>query len=121
VYLLDMTGQAPVITATRSLPAKMAQICLDQAWLANAGVHFLFMTDLKALDQARGVRGYRHAMMTAGRLGERLYLVATAMGLGCCGIGAFYDMEVAEFLGLGETSRMLYLVAAGPVKGGISH
>jgi nitroreductase len=59
-------------------------------------------------------------MMRAGQLGERLYLVATALGLGCCGIGAFYDMEAVELLGLESTSRMLYLVGVGPVKGGIS-
>lgn len=55
-------------------------------------------------------------MMLAGRMGERLYLTATAMGLGCCGIGAFYDVEVTELLGLSDVSRLLYLVAVGPVK-----
>jgi nitroreductase len=98
---------------------QMARICLDQAWLAGAAVHFLFMADLKVLDQMWGPRGYRYAMMTAGRLGQRVYLATTAMGLGCCGIGAFYDMEAANLLGLNKESRLLYLVAAGPVKSGI--
>jgi nitroreductase len=55
-------------------------------------------------------------MLTAGRLGERLYLAATALGLGCCGIGAFYDFEAVELLDLKKESRLLYLVAVGPVK-----
>ena len=38
------------------------------------------------------------------------------MQLGCCGIGAFYDDEVAELLGLNEQSRLLYMVATGPIK-----
>jgi nitroreductase len=57
-------------------------------------------------------------MMTAGRLGERLYLVATAMGLGCCGIGAFYDREGSDLLGLSWESGLLYVVGIGPVKFG---
>ena len=98
---------------------KMAHICLDQQWLANAAFHFLFLADLEGLDRQWGARGYRYAMMEAGRLGERLYLAATAMGLGCCGIGAFFDGEAAELLGINKRSRLLYLVAVGPVKGGL--
>jgi SagB-type dehydrogenase family enzyme len=94
----------------------MARICLDQMWLAHAGIHFLFLVDLDMLERSQGPRGYRHAMMSAGRLGQRLYLAATALGLGCCGIGAFYDREAAEFLGLRQSCRLLYLVAVGRVK-----
>ncbi len=94
----------------------MAHICLDQEWLANAAVHFVFLADIEMLDRYYGARGYRYAMMVSGRMGERLYLAATAMGLGCCGIGAFYDTEAAQLLGLTNTSRLLYLVAVGPVK-----
>ena len=74
------------------------------------------MTNTEELEHRWGARGYRYAMMTAGRLGERLYLVATSLGLGCCGIGAFYDGDAAELLGLNSDSRMLYLVSVGPVK-----
>jgi len=55
-------------------------------------------------------------MMMAGSMGERLYLTASALGLGCCGIGAFYDREASELLGLNSESRALYVVATGPAK-----
>jgi SagB-type dehydrogenase family enzyme len=51
-------------------------------------------------DPAGAARGYRHAFLEAGLVGERLYLEATALGLGCCGVGAFYDDEAAALLGL---------------------
>lgn len=95
---------------------EMAAVCLNQAWLANAAVHFLFLADLKVLENNWGARGYRYGMAQAGRMGERLYLTATAMGLGCCGIGAFYDEDAAEIIGLNAESRLLYLVGIGPVK-----
>jgi SagB-type dehydrogenase family enzyme len=94
----------------------MTHICLDQKWLANAAVHFVFLTDVEILDSYYGARGYRYAMMVSGRMGERLYLASTAMGLGCCGIGAFYDFEASQLLELTSNSRLLYLVAVGPVK-----
>jgi nitroreductase len=95
---------------------KMADVCLNQGWLASAAVHFLFLADLRSMDAAHGPRGYRYLMLAAGRLGQRVYVVSTAMGLGCCGVGAFYDKEASEVLGLNEGSRLLYLVAVGFVK-----
>lgn len=115
-YLLDREKQATARIAAGERLQRMAEICLDQAWLANAGVHFLFLADLEHVDRTWGPRGYRYAMMTAGRLGQRLYIAATAMGLGCCGIGALYDGEARAWLGLNEGSRLLYLVAVGEVK-----
>jgi SagB-type dehydrogenase family enzyme len=100
-----------------SFVEQMAGICLDQLWLANAGALFLFMANLKALDDSCGARGYRYAMLDAGELGQRLYMGSTALGLGCCGIGAFYDNEARDLLSLNDESYLLYLVAVGKVKG----
>ncbi len=94
----------------------MAHSCLDQHWLSNAAVHFLFVADLEQADLIWGARAYRHFMIHSGRLGQRLYLEATAMNIGCCGIGAFYDSEAAQLLGLNGGERLLYLLALGPVK-----
>jgi len=116
VYLLDTASRSHARVHHGSVVDRMAHICLDQMWTAHAAVHFVFMSNLEVVDRIWGPRGYRYAMMTAGRLGERLYLMATAMGLGCCGIGAFYDIEAATLLGLNPASRLLYLVAVGPVK-----
>jgi SagB-type dehydrogenase family enzyme len=115
-YLLETSKRAFGQVTSGSFTKMAAHICLDQAWLAQAAVHFLFFSNPDLLDRTWGARGYRYAMLTAGRMGERLYLAATALYLGCCGIGAFYDLEVAELLGLNPNSRLLYIVAVGPVK-----
>ena len=94
----------------------MAAICLEQAWLKNANLHFLFMSNLEETDKYLGPRGYRYAMMEAGRLGQALYVGATALGLGCCGIGAMFDYEARQLLSLNESSFLLYLVAVGMTK-----
>ena len=51
-------------------------------------------------DPAGPARGYRHAFLEAGLVGERLYLQAQALGLGVCAVGAFYDDEAAALIGI---------------------
>ncbi len=115
-YLLDGARRRFGLVEEGGLVEKMAAVCLDQQWLSQAAVHVLFMANLDCLDRWFGPRGYRHAMLCAGCLGQVVYLGATAMGLGACGIGALYDDEAQALLGLNEQSVLLYLVAAGPVK-----
>jgi SagB-type dehydrogenase family enzyme len=119
-YLLDTTNHKLAQVCAGEYRTKMTAICLDQAWLANAAVHMVLMADLAEVDWVWGPRGYRYAMMTAGRLGHTVYLAATALGLGCCGIGAFYDKEAAQILGLDNNTAMLYLLAVGQIKKSIS-
>lgn len=115
-YLLDPENRRIGLAAMGDKIREMATVCLDQEWLANSALHFLFMTNLDFIDRSRGARGYRHALMTAGRLGQAIYLGATALGLGCCGIGALYDGEARALLGLNDESALLYVVAVGAVK-----
>ncbi len=115
-YMLDPLKRKTGIINKGEYTKIMAAVCLDQQWLANAAVHFLFLADLNALDTHFGPRGYRYIMMESGRIGQRIYLAATSLGLGCCGIGALYDFEAKDILELNETSALLYLVAAGQVK-----
>ncbi len=116
-YLTDAVNKTAGYVDFEPTTGKMADVCLNQQWLCSASVHFLFMANLKMIDQFWGPRGYRYAMMTAGRLGHTLYLGATALGLGCCGIGAFYDNEAKNILGLNPESYLLYLIAGVEVKG----
>jgi len=115
-YLLDTDSRTILLASKGTFANQMAHVCLDQAWLGNCAAHFLFLSNLESLDRTWGPRGYRYAMLTAGRLGQRLYLTATSMRIGCCGIGAFYDKEAAELLGLNDRSALLYLIAVGPLK-----
>ena len=115
-YLLDPQARQYALVSPGQLSTPMAAVCLNQDWLKNAGVHFLFMLNPGYLDETCGPRGYRYAMIQAGFLGQMIYLGATALGLGACGIGAIYDDEAEVLLDLGNGSGLGYLVAAGIVK-----
>jgi len=116
MYLMDLSASRYTLIRPGHFIEAMSRICLEQVWLANAAIHFIFLSNPGKLDEIGGARGYRYAMMTAGRLGQRLYLGATTLGLGCCGIGAFYDEEASRLLNLPASARILYLVGVGPVK-----
>ncbi len=94
---------------------ELARACLGQPWVGQAAMILVLWHDLGRLCEASGARAYRHAMLAAGRAGQRLYLAATALGLGCCGVGAFYDDEAARLAGLPPGGDVLYLLACGPV------
>jgi SagB-type dehydrogenase family enzyme len=115
-YLLARSTETMFLVSPGCMTGDMAHICLEQAWLANSAVHFVFLSNLQRLGSIWGARGYRYACLTAGRLGQRIYLGATALGLGCCGIGAFYDGEAATLLGVNDMTALLYVVAVGAVK-----
>jgi len=116
-YQLDPREPALGKIASGHFTAPMAAVCLNQAWLARAAVHFVLSADLGAVENHLGPRGYRRTLIQAGSLGQTIYLAATALGLGACGIGAYYDHEARQLLGLKAECHMLYLLAAGPVKG----
>ena len=117
IYLLDTTKRAIGPVCEGGYSVKMATACLGQAWLGNAAVQVVFLSDIEWLENTLGPRSYRYAMLDAGRMGQALYIGSTALGLGCCGIGAFYDEDARQVLALSRDTFMLYLVAAGRVKG----
>jgi nitroreductase len=55
--------------------------------------------------------------MDAGHIGQALYLSATALDLGCCTVGAFFDEEVDHMIGVdGKNELSVYLGAIGHVR-----
>ncbi len=115
-YLVEPEETSVGFIKSGNFQTAMAQVCLDQMWLMNSNALFVFLADLQDLENRFGPRGYRYAMIEAGSLGQRLYLAAGGLDLGCCGIGAFYDNEAMDLLDLSGGQRMFYLVAVGTIK-----
>jgi len=89
---------------------------LDQGMVAKSAVLFIWTAVfLRALWKYRD-RCVRYVCMDAGHIAQNLQLVATALGLGCCPIGAFYDDEINGVLRVdGEEETAIYLAAVGRV------
>jgi len=99
------------------LRAAARAAALDQDVIGEAAAVLVLSIDRAALaaDPHGAARGYRHAYLEAGMVGERVYLEAGARGLGACAVGAFYDDEAAALVAL-DASRewVVHFAALGP-------
>ncbi|MGB3291407.1 MAG: SagB/ThcOx family dehydrogenase [Phormidesmis sp.] len=87
---------------------------LNQDFLGDAQVCFVISGIFQRTRWKYHERAYRYVLMEAGHLGQNLYLTATALGLGVCGVGAFFDDPLNKLLGIdGRTEAALYLVTVG--------
>ncbi|MEA3347641.1 MAG: SagB/ThcOx family dehydrogenase [Pseudomonadota bacterium] len=117
LYLFDPAAGRFGCLGDQDRRRAVAVASLDQRWLKRAALQFIFLADLEADQELHGPRSYRYLQIVAGCLGQRLYLGATALGLGCCAVGAFYDRELARTCCLPENFDPLYLLAVGSVAG----
>ena len=102
-----------------ALRATARAAALDQDVVGDAAAVFVLSIDRAtfAADPFGPARGYRHAFLEAGLVGERVYLEAAARGLGACAVGAFYDDEAAVLVGVDPTREWVVHFAALGVKG----
>lgn len=84
-----------------------------QGWAAKASVVFYWSMVPYRAEWRYGIYAHRIAMMDIGHVGENLYLAATALGLGTCGIGAFQHELCCRLFGLNEKEE--YIVYTSPV------
>jgi nitroreductase len=102
--------------ANVDLRAAARAAALDQEVIGDAAAVFVLSVDRATLaaDPAGPARGYRHAFLEAGMVGERLYLEAGARGLGACAVGAFYDDEAAALVAIDPAREwVLHFTAIG--------
>ena len=69
----------------------LADMTIGQEMIRDANVMVLISAVFQRTMWKYGQRGYRFVSMEAGHLGQNLYLVATALGLGAVAIGGFFD------------------------------
>ncbi|MBD3202613.1 MAG: SagB/ThcOx family dehydrogenase, partial [Candidatus Lokiarchaeota archaeon] len=59
-------------------------------------------------------RCYRYIYLDCGHIGQNLYLAAEALELGICTIGAIFDDELNNLLGLdGKNETVIYVGVVG--------
>jgi SagB-type dehydrogenase family enzyme len=87
---------------------------LDQDVIGDAAAVLVLSIDRAtfAADASGPARGYRHALIEAGLVGERVYLAAGALGLATCAVGAFYDDEAAALVGIDPAHEWVIHFAA---------
>lgn len=92
----------------------VAAACLDQKFMAQSAVCFLWSAVFRRCMTKYGNRGLRYVLLDAGHICQNLLVAAEATGCGGCPVAAFYDNEINDLLQLdpGEES-ILYAAAVG--------
>jgi SagB-type dehydrogenase family enzyme len=94
--------------------AELSQAGLGQEMLEEAACVFVWTAIIGRSKWKYRERGYRYIYMDVGHIGQTLYLAATALDLGCCTVGAFFDEEVDHVIGAdGKNEVSIYLGAVG--------
>jgi len=89
---------------------------LSQGFLGQAAAVFIWTGVLNRSQWKYRERAIRYLFLDAGHLCQNLMLAATALGLGVCPVGAFFDGEVEALVGAdGMEEVALYLAAVGPL------
>jgi SagB-type dehydrogenase family enzyme len=106
--LLERVLDAPV-------PSRMvSQLFLGQPYAGEAAAVIVLTAVLARSLKKYGDRGYRYVLFEAGHVAQNVNLTATALGLGTCNFGGFFDDDVAAVLGVDpDEEAPLYGIALG--------
>lgn len=95
----------------------LSRAALEQGWLERASCVLLWTAVIERSKRKYRERAFRYIYMDAGHIGQNLYLAATALGLGCCTVGAFFDAEIDRLIGIdGVKEVSIYLGAVGRIR-----
>jgi SagB-type dehydrogenase family enzyme len=95
----------------------LAQAALGQRMVMKAPVVFVWSALVERSKWKYEQRAYRYIYLDAGHIAQNLALAAVALGLGSCQIGAFFDSEANEVIGLdGVEETVIYMTSVGSLK-----
>jgi SagB-type dehydrogenase family enzyme len=114
LYHYDVKEARLIFLKEGHFGSELSQAGLGQGMLEEAGCVFVWTAVVGRSKWKYGERAYRYIYMDVGHIGQALYLAATALSLGCCTVGAFFDEEVDRVIGAdGKKEISVYLGAVG--------
>jgi SagB-type dehydrogenase family enzyme len=114
LYRFDGTNARVLLIRASDLTSRLATTLSEPELPSRSALQFFIVADLARLAARYGERGYRYALVEAGRIARDLDLVATALGLTAITTGEFRDREIDALFGLdGLATSALLMVAVG--------
>ncbi len=117
LYHLDIKENQVILLKEGNFGHDLSRAGLGQEMLEEASCIFVWTAIVKRSKWKYRERAYRYIYMDVGHIGQNLYLAATAMNLGCCTVGAFFDEEMDRLIGVdGKEEISVYLGAVGRIR-----
>lgn len=118
LYHYEVSSGLLELLKAGSFGEALSASAFGQKMCQKAPVVFIWSAIPRRTMAKYGSRGIRYIFMDAAHICENLLLTAHALELGACAIGAFFDDEVNDLLGLdGIEETVIYMASVGhPVK-----
>ena len=114
IYFFDVVEFRLSLIKEGDFSRPIAGAALNQDLAAEAAVVFVWVAVIQRCRQKYRQRAYRYIYLDCGHIAQNLYLAATALHLGCCGIAAMFDDEVNDLVGVdGKEETAIYLATVG--------
>jgi SagB-type dehydrogenase family enzyme len=114
LYHYDVKETQLVLLKEGQFGPELSEAGLGQEMLEEAACVFVWTAIVGRSTWKYRERAYRYIYMDVGHIGQALYLAATALDLGCCTVGAFFDEEIDHVIGVdGRKEISVYLGAVG--------
>jgi SagB-type dehydrogenase family enzyme len=118
VYHYGIERHVLELVAAGDVRQRVVEQSLHQEFLGQCNAVVFLTMIMQRMRFKYQDRSYRYGLLEAGHIGENLYLAATSLGLGACGVGAFMDDDINRMLGVdGVEEAVVYMLALGNPKG----
>jgi nitroreductase len=102
-----------VVTSQR-VKGALSHAAYDQSFIADAAVVFVICANADEAARSYGERGQQlYCLQDTAAATENLLLAATALGYGCCWIGAFQEDQASKALQIPDSLRPVAMVPVG--------
>lgn len=121
LYHLDVKAwelEALRLEPLEQISKTACEVALDQEHARRAGVNFLWTAVMERCRRKYYERAWRYVWWDTGHVAENLHLAATALGLGSVSMGAWYDRQAHEVLGIDGVEHFTTLMASVGKVGG---
>jgi SagB-type dehydrogenase family enzyme len=117
VYHYAVTAHQLELIKPGDLRGEIEAATLGQDVARVASAVFVWTAVFDRCKWKYGQRAYRYIYLDAGHVAHGVAVAASALGIGSCPIGAFYDDEMDSLLGVdGEAEGVIYLTAVGQLR-----
>jgi SagB-type dehydrogenase family enzyme len=113
VYRYLVAGHSLMPTVPGDQRAPVARASLHQSWMAQAPVLVVIAADYRRCTARYGDRGVMYTHMESGHVGQNVFLMAEALGLGAGIVGAFEDRGLSQVLQLPPGQVPLLVMPVG--------
>lgn len=102
-----------IVVRDPKIKLELAKASLRQMFIAQAPVVVVVCANYPRSMRVYGERGRLYAEQDATAAVENILLAVTALNLGACWVGAFYEDEVSRILNLPEFVRPMAIIPIG--------